>query len=70
LSNEKEAYTLLAVAVGWKPHDDGTFDCLNGNVPVEISTADQQRLRFEPLTVLLVQGGAFHIPPKQAKTPF
>lgn len=61
--NESDAYPWLSRALGWKPGSDGKFRCLAEDVPVEVTTADGQPLKYSPRTVLLVPGCLLTAPP-------
>jgi len=63
--NENEGYESLSSALKFKQGSDGTFRCGTGIVPVEISTADQHVLKYEPLAALLVPGCTVVVPPRE-----
>lgn len=63
--NENEGYQSLSSALGFKQSSDGKFRCGTGDVPVEISTADQHVLKYEPLAALLVPGCTLVLPPRE-----
>jgi hypothetical protein len=55
LHDENEAYQWLSAAIGSPRNAQG--QCApTGNIPIEVSTADGQVLKYEPFTALLVPG--------------
>ena len=64
--DQSKAYKLLSAALGWKLKDDGSFDCVNEDITVEITTPGPRRLKFTSLTGLMVPGCQMHLPLRSA----
>ena len=60
--DESEAYKWFSAAIGLQQSADGHFWCAFTGFPIEVSTADHETLKYEPLTVLLVPGCQMHFP--------
>ena len=67
--DEKKAFRLLSVALGWKPDSDGDFHCQIDNITVAVSTAENKGVKFRSLTTLIVPGCKVKIPYRSALTP-
>ena len=66
LDKEDDAYYWLAQAIGLH-NSAGHFQCTFTEVPIEVSTAGDQVLRYEPFTALIVPGCQMNLPPLPAK---
>jgi hypothetical protein len=66
LDKEDDAYYWLSQAIGLH-NSAGHFQCTFTEVPIEVSTAGDQVLRYEPFTALMVPGCQMNVPPLPPK---
>lgn len=62
--DEREANKWLSAAIGLQQDPDGHFRCAFTGFPIEVTTADQKTLKYEPFTALLVPGCQLRFPPR------
>jgi hypothetical protein len=60
--NENEANKWFSAAIGLRQDEDGHFRCGFAGFPIEVSTADNKTLQYEPFTTLIVPGCRMRIP--------
>ena len=60
--NESEANKWFSAAIGLRQDEDGHFRCAFAGFPIEVSTADNKTLKYEPFTALIVPGCRMRVP--------